>query len=119
MRKEDEVRRALKAFLESVEFADKVDRGVVQNHHGDGPNHSTPFAIPKRGPRPPVPVRTSISEYRGSELIGLIEWIASDGLLRTDDQIIDEIIPVLGFSRRGVRIENAIRNAIVLWRPQS
>jgi hypothetical protein len=54
-----------------------------------------------------------------SELIELVRWIASDGQLRTDDQIIDEIIPTLGFSRRGVRIESAIRNAIALWRPPS
>jgi very-short-patch-repair endonuclease len=119
MRKEDEIQRALKAFIESVAFADKLDRGVVQNHHGDGLNHSTTSAVLKRRVKPPVPVRTSISEYRGSELIELIKWIASDGQLRTDDQIIDEIVPVLGFSRRGVRIENAIRNAIALWRPQS
>jgi hypothetical protein len=119
MRKEDEIQHALKAFSESVEFADKLDRGVVQNHHADGPSHNTPSAIPKRGPKPPIPVRTSIGEYRGNELIELINWISSDGQLRTDDQIIDEIVPVLGFSRRGVRIENAIRNAIALWRSHS
>jgi hypothetical protein len=60
-----------------------------------------------------------MSEYRESELIELIKWIAWDGQLRTDDHIIDEIVPVLGFSRRGVRIENAIRNAIALWRSRS
>jgi hypothetical protein len=118
MRKEDEVLRALKAFSESVEFADKLDGGVVQNHHGNGLHDGMPSAAPKRGPRPAIPVRTSISEYRGSELIQLVRWVASDGQLRTDDQIIDEIIPTLGFSRRGVRIESAIRNAIALWRPQ-
>jgi hypothetical protein len=118
MRKEGEIQRALKAFLESVEFADKLDLGVVQNHHADDPNHNTPSAIPKRGPKPPVPVRTSISEYHGSEWIELLKWIASDGQLRTDDQIIDEIVPVLGFSRRGVRIERAIRNALALSRPR-
>src|SRR5260370_9458251 len=53
---------------------------------------------------PPVPVRTSISEYRRGELIQLVRWIASDGRLRADDQIIDEIIPELGFSRRGVLV---------------
>jgi len=50
-------------------------------------------------------LRASISEYRGNQLIELINWISSDGQLRADDQIIDEIVPVLGFSRRGVRIE--------------
>ena len=119
MRKEGEIQRAERAFNESVEFADKLDGGVVQNNHSNGVHHDTPSTIPKRGPRPPVPVRTSISEYREGELIQLLRWIASDGQLRTDDQIIDELIPTLGFSRRGARIENAIRSAIGRWRPRS
>jgi very-short-patch-repair endonuclease len=119
MRKEDEIQRALRAFSESVEFANKLDGGVVQNHHGNNLNHGTPSATPTRGPRPLIPVRTSIGEYRVGELIQLVSWIASDGQLRTNDQIIDEIIPILGFSRRGVRIESAIRNAIAQWHPRS
>jgi len=39
--------------------------------------------------------------------------------LRSDDEIIDEIIPILGFSRRGVRIESAIRNALAQRRPRT
>ena len=119
MRKEDEIQRALKAFRESVEFADKLDGGVVQNNHNNGVHRDTSSAALRRGPRPPVPVRTSITEYREGELIQLLGWIASDGHLRTDDQIIDEMIATLGFSRRGVRIESAIRSAIARWRPRS
>ena len=119
MRKEDEVQRALSAFNESVEFADKLDGGVVQNNHSNGVHRDTSSAALRRGPRPPVPMRTSISEYREGELIQLLRWIASDGQLRTDDQIIDEMIPTLGFSRRGVRIESAILSAIARWRPRS
>jgi very-short-patch-repair endonuclease len=118
MRKEDEIQRTLKAFSESVEFADKLDGGVVQNHHGNGLNHGTSSTAPKRGPRPAIPVRTSINDYHVGELAQLLGWIASDGQLRTDDQIIDEMIPILGFSRRRVRIESAIRHAIALWRPR-
>jgi very-short-patch-repair endonuclease len=118
MRKEDEIQRTLEAFSESVEFADKLDGGVLLNRHGNDFNHGTPSAAPKRGPRPPIPVRTSINDYRAGELIQLLTWIASDGQLRTDDQIIDEITPILGFSRRGVRIESAIRNAIARWQPR-
>jgi len=73
MRKEDRIQRAIKAFSESVEFADKLDRGSGQNHHGNSLNHTAHSEVPKRGPKPPVPVRTSISEYRGSELIVLIK----------------------------------------------
>jgi hypothetical protein len=108
MRKEDEIQRALSAFDESVEFAEKLDGGVVQNNHSNGVHRDTSSTALRRGPRPPVPMRTSISEYREGALIQLLKWIASDGLLRTDDQIIDEMIPTLGFSRRGARIESAI-----------
>jgi hypothetical protein len=63
-------------------------------------------------------VRASIKEYREAELIELLGWIASDGQLRTDDQIMDEMIVILGFSRRGSRIENTVQNAIARWRPR-
>lgn len=119
MRKEDEIQRAQMAFNESVEFADKLDGGVVQHNHNSGLHRDTPSALLNRSSRPLVPMRTSISEYRENELIQLLRWIASDGQLRTDDQIIDEMVPALGFSRRGVRIENAIRSAITRWRPRS
>jgi very-short-patch-repair endonuclease len=119
MRKEDEIQRALKAFGESVQFADKLDGGVVQPNHGNGDHHSTAATTLQRGPRPSIPVRTSISEYGSVELIQLVKWITSDGQLRTDDQIIDEIVPILGFSRRGVRIEDAVRNAIAQLRTRS
>jgi len=39
----------------------------------------------------------------------LIEWIKSDGHLRTDEEIIEQLLPELGFSRRGARIEAVLR----------
>jgi very-short-patch-repair endonuclease len=117
MRKEDEIQRALKAFDESVAFADKLDGGTAQNHQHDGIQKDASYSTPKRDSRPQIPTRTSIGEYREYELIQLLIWIASDGQLRTDDQIVDEMVRILGFGRRGNRIENAIRSAISRWRP--
>jgi hypothetical protein len=121
LRKEDEIRRALKAFKDAVVHADKLDRGAVPNNHGNG-NHrehaDTGTATPRRGPRPYIPTRPSISQYTTPELIRLLEWIALDGHLRTDDQIIDEMIAELGFSRRGARIERALQGAIARWRSE-
>jgi hypothetical protein len=116
--RKDEIKRALKAFKESVEFSDKLDGGIAQQSHGNSMNRDISPAKLKRGSRPPVPVRTSITEYREGELIQLVGWIASDGQLRTDDQIIEEMVATLGFSRRGVRIDNALRNAIARSRPR-
>jgi REase_MTES_1575/AAA domain len=120
MRKEDEIRRAMKAFGDAVSFADKLDRGAApNNHHGNG-NHREPVqadsATPHRGFRPYIPTYPSITQYSMPELMRLLEWIASDGQLRTDDQIIDETVAALGFSRRGARIERALQAAIARWR---
>jgi hypothetical protein len=36
--------------------------------------------------------------------------------LRTDDEIMSEMVSILGFSRRGARIEAAIRSALQIYR---
>ena len=120
-RKEEELQRAIKAYHEAVIFADKLDGGAVTNNHhgnGNGREHDTGSAVPQRGPRPYIPVRTSIDQYSMSELIQLLQWISSDSQLRTDDQLIDEMIVALGFSRRGARIDRAVQSAIGYWRPR-
>ncbi len=71
---------------------------------------------------PVLPVRTAskprlvpglpITEYSTHELVELVQWIMSDGLLRTDDQILEEARAELGFRRRGSRIIEALGRAI-------
>ena len=123
MRREEEIQRAIKAYQGAVDFADRLDRGATpDNHHENGNSREHASAAPaylRRGPRPAIPVRTSIAQYTSADLIQLLRWIASDGQLRTDDQIVDEMVAVLGFSRRGVRIERAIQSAIACWRPRA
>jgi len=59
-----------------------------------------------------VPYRDSIHEYSRRELAELVRWIQSDGRLRTDEEIVDEMVDELGFGRRGKNIEAGIRRAI-------
>lgn len=68
--------------------------------------------VQQRTIRPTVPTRGAIDQYSEAELIALIKWIGSDGRLRTDDEILTEMVSELGFSRRGPRIEAAVRAAI-------
>jgi len=56
--------------------------------------------------------RTSIGSYLQSELVALIRWIESDGLLRTKVELRDEAIRELGFKRRGPKIVAAVESAI-------
>ena len=121
LRKEEEIKRAVAAFQEAVSFADKIDAGAIDGNDGSnsqakasGNNHpqQADAAAQARKPRPAIPLKPSIAHYRRRELIELIQWIASDGRLRTDDEIVAEMVSALGFARRGARIEAAIRNAI-------
>ena len=130
MHKSEEVERAIKAFGEAVEWADRVDatgqsaaRNGGAQHNGNGANHNTEGNALKanrgssgRSPRPPVPQRSSITEYTSNELARLISWVTSDGQLRTDDEVLREMVEVLGFKRRGARIDLRLRQAIQQWR---
>lgn len=114
MRKEEEIQRALAAYKAAVEYVD--DRKSFNNASNAEDGHVTQPNAPKaalgRGPRPKVPLRGSITEYSDSEIMKLIKWINSDGHLRTDDEIIDELLPELGFTRRGPRIEAVLRGLL-------
>jgi very-short-patch-repair endonuclease len=123
MRKESEVKRTMQAFQAAVEYADKLDGGVIRN--GDSGDNALEKSKPyggstasgkKRAPKPLIPVRPSIAQYSHYELVQLIQWISSDGQLRTDDEIVGEMVSVLGFSRRGARIEAAIESALQIYR---
>lgn len=63
------------------------------------PNEPSP--PPKRGPRPLVPPGQKIDDYRSHQLASIIEWIESDGRLRTEDELLSEALRELGFKRRG------------------
>ena len=72
---------------------------------------------PQRGARPNVPRRgalgyDSITDYRHSQLVNLARWIESDTLLRTEDDLLREMMEELGFRRSGKRINDALRMAI-------
>ncbi len=65
-----------------------------------------------RGPKPPVPPGLPIDQYTQRELVAIVRWIESDTLLRTEDQVLAEVVRVLGFQRRGTRIVAAMQQAI-------
>ena len=133
MHKSEEVERAIKAFGEAVEWADRVDatgqsaaRNGGAQHNGNGANHNTEGNAQKenresngRSSRPLVPQRSTITEYTSNELARLISWVTSDGQLRTDDEVLREMVEVLGFKRRGARIDLRLRQAIEQWRRQT
>jgi hypothetical protein len=56
--------------------------------------------------------RTPIDEYSNSELLTILNWIQSDTLLRTEEDLLAEAMRELGFERCGKKIVSRITWAI-------
>lgn len=120
LRRDEEIDRVLRACDEAIEASRAPAVAAQPAPTAPPPAPATPAALmdaePSRGQRPPVRRGKAIDEYTQHELIALVRWLRSDGRMRTDDELLDEMIPELGFRRRGSRIEAAIRAAILAER---
>jgi hypothetical protein len=72
----------------------------------------------RSGPAPEVPVGRPVDEYATSELDAVVQWICSDDLLRTHDELAAAARRHLGFTRRGRRIDAALDSAIARVRAE-
>jgi len=121
LRRESEIERTLAAvriaFERSGAAQDEATSGQPRpDGTPAGESASAPKPAPSRGPRPELRDRPSIVDYKPDELVSLVAWIQSDGVLRTDDEILSEAVSELGFDRLGSRIEATLRVAIDSWR---
>ena len=114
IRKDEEVKRALGAYESAVASADRSQQAVEGSPAARlAPElSSSNVRTSNRAPRPKVGLRESITAYSEWELMALVEWIRSDGRLRTDEEIIEELLPELGFQRRGARIEGTLKSLL-------
>jgi very-short-patch-repair endonuclease len=120
---EQETERAVKAWEKAVRLADFENN--LQKRPAKSTNRRPPepqnrpvagevAASQRKGPMP-IPeerIGKPIDSHSETELIQLIEWISSDGLLRTDEQILDEAVKLLGYKQKGSRIKLRIKEAI-------
>lgn len=65
----------------------------------------------QRGDRPMLPDYEEIDDIPEASLARLVAWIESDGLNRTEEELIAETVVELGFRRRGNRIAEAVLRA--------
>jgi hypothetical protein len=63
-----------------------------------------------------VPRGWRIDEYKEQHIRRIICWIESDTLLRTNEELLREVMTELGFKRQGKRITDAISAAIAAER---
>ena len=131
-----EVDRALEAYRRAVEGGegrdgdgpggDRSSPTIVSDSGSDAGGEADPFGAaggddggiaaapgPSRsGSAPYFPSGVPIAEHHPEKLVRLARWIMSDGLLRTDEQIFEEMFERLGYGRRGHRITEALYRAI-------
>ncbi len=116
MRRDEEVERAVQAFQKAVAASDRprtlkstqpsvIPTSPSPNARTTQPRRRTPLDAP-------IPVRAAITEYANDELQALLGWVKSDGKLRTNDELADEMLAALPFSRRGSKIDAALKRAI-------
>ncbi len=114
--REAELDKAEEAWKRAVEASDDKEDEPPQTP-GASRNIPQSKSSPQRGPRPNVPCKgkvgyDNITDYSHSQLVDLARWIESDTLLRTDDDLIREMMNELGFKRSGKLITDALRMAI-------
>jgi very-short-patch-repair endonuclease len=146
-RREAEVIRAVDAYRAAVKGVDAGQGGYKAPTRGAMPPVSSPARAPRHPPGasqfplvggasasdqatleasanrsgtcPVQLARPNIGAYDEAELVSVIRWIESDTLLRTEEELLEETMRVLGFSRRGSRITEAITIAIARARDPS
>ena len=88
-------------------------RGAVAVAAAGGDGRAAEASGPtRRGPPPHIPRGVPIAEHSMRTLVRLARWVNSDGLLRTDEQVFDEMFERLGYGRRGSRIRAVLYEAI-------
>ena len=96
---------------------EKVIKALRRVRSGETAQIATPAAVeiqkgedirPERRPRPIVPRQDKIDDYSDKQILDLIKWVKSDGVLRTNEEVLAEVRSELGFKRDGSRIRNRI-----------
>ncbi|MFC5281472.1 hypothetical protein ACFPGO_06265 [Arcanobacterium canis] len=87
--------------------------GVVENESVS--DHAVSEVMPRvmaRGPRPSVTPGLALAAYTDDQLDEMAQWIASDGVIRSDDEFVDVLRAELGLMRRGGQTDAVLGNVV-------
>ena len=108
--KDGEVAKAKQAYDAAVSATDEPHEPHDQTPRGV--HGASAFDTLRSHPRPYLPRGLAISEYAWDELDQIVRYVESDTLLRTEDDLITEVMHELGLQRRGTRIVAAVTASI-------
>jgi very-short-patch-repair endonuclease len=109
--RDQEIAAAVKAYEQAVRDSDSVSASPSESAQTDSVQQGLITSSGKTS-RPAIPQRRSIADYSEAELVELVRWWQSDGILRSDDEIITGLVPALGFQRRGRLIVERLTSVI-------
>lgn len=113
-----EVDRVLVSFAAAVAAAERGEATGQRAHSVAAHDTVEPEALQPRRTmaRPQIRYGQPITYYSRSDLVSVIRWIESDGLLRTEEDLIRDAMEEFGWRRRGSRIDVGLRGAIAAAR---
>ena len=127
--------KAIAAYQAAVHAADQDDHATLMRDTQDGelgPPLQSAYqaALDRTGPAPPAPAHRAsprpwiirgqpIEAYSDAELLTLAQWIRSDDMLRTQDELLQEMMRELGFQRRGKNVVARLTAAITRSAPNA
>ncbi|MBX7052007.1 MAG: DUF4011 domain-containing protein [Flavobacteriales bacterium] len=111
-RREEEIQKVLKRYQELLDEnnaeADELQSKDTQT------NELVQLVSTTRTVKPRIEYFESIQDYRIQDLISIAKWILSDGILRTKEQLFEELFLELGFSRRGPIIVQTLERVAIM-----
>jgi very-short-patch-repair endonuclease/DNA polymerase III delta prime subunit len=113
-RRDEEIERVVAAYRAGLEL--DTSRGKVASRATPLERAEMSTSLQARGPRPYFIPNLSVDRYDYRTRIALVRWIASDGRLRTDEELLLEVARVLGFDRVGKRIREWLEEAVEGYR---
>jgi very-short-patch-repair endonuclease len=127
--------KAIAAYHAAVRAADEGEQATLAREPDDGgpgtllqtayeaalSRHTPESPEPGQriGPRPWIIRGQQIEAYSDGELLRLAQWIRSDDILRTQDELIQEMMRELGFQRRGKNVVARLTAAITRSAPNA
>jgi len=120
--REEEINRAVAAYQDAIWWADMIDSGREENIGCEPPIPARPepkCPPSQRGPKPEVPRCNSIEKYSDGVLLKIANWVASDGKLRTDEEMVEAIFRELPYKRMGGRICKRLEKVAKKVRPKT
>ena len=116
-RRDEEIDRVVAAYKAALDAGSKHGTGTPRSSMPPRTDVST--ALRPRGPLPYFVPSLSIDHYDFRTRLALVRWVASDGQLRTDEELLYEVAQILGFQRVRSRIRECIEEAITAYRRQT